>query len=414
MPTLTAVQIRNAKPKDKPYKLADSHGLYLHVATSGNKTWRYRYKIEGKESTFVMGEYPQMSLEQARKERADAREMVKKGINPAQERREIKQGAIEQKKAAREKTEHSFEAVALDWITQQKDRWSREHANAVRATLEADAFPILGGHPVDTITPPMVLQVVRKIEARDALEVAHKVLQRINAVLRFAVQTGLATYNPAADMRGVLKTRKVVHRAALGREDLPEFLRTLRDADIHDTTRLALKFTILTAARTGEVRGAIWDEINFDDAIWRIPAERMKMGSPHNVPLSKQAVAILERVARLYGQEGLIFPGIRDHNRQLSENTLLYGLYRMGYHSKATVHGFRAVFSTIANESGFEGDIIEKALAHEERNRVRSAYHRSEYLEQRKELMQWWADFLDQMETGADIVATGPGEGEAE
>ena len=404
MPTLTAVQIRNAKPKDKPYKLTDSHGLYLHVAPSGKKTWRYRYKIEGKESTFVMGEYPQMSLEQARKERADAREMVKMGTNPAQERREIKQGAFEQKRASREKREHSFEAVALDWISQQKERWSREHANAVLATLEADAFPLLGSHPVDTITPPMVLQVVRRIEAREALEVAHKVLQRINAVLRFGVQTGLAASNPAAEMRGVLKTRKVVHRAALNREDLPEFLRTLNVVDIHITTRLALKFTILTAARTGEVRGATWDEINFDDAIWRIPAARMKMASPHNVPLSDQAVEILGRVARLYGQEGLIFPGIRDHSRQLSENTLLYGLYRMGYHSRATVHGFRAVFSTIANESGFDGDVIEKALAHEERNRVRAAYHRSEYLEKRRALMQWWANFLDQMEAGADIV----------
>lgn len=404
MPTLTAVQVRNAKPKDKPYKLADSHGLYLHVAPSGKKTWRYRYKIEGKESTFVMGEYPQMSLEQARKERADAREMVKMGTNPAQERRDIKQGAIEQKRASREKKEHSFEAVALDWISQQKDRWSREHANAVRATLEADAFPILGSYPVDAITPPMVLQVVRRIEAREALEVAHKVLQRINAVLRFAVQTGLATYNPAADMRGALKTKKVVHRAALNREDLPEFLRTLNVVDIHITTRLALKFTILTAARTGEVRGATWDEIHLNDAIWRIPAARMKMASPHNVPLSEQAVEILGRVARLYGQEGLVFPGIRDHSRQLSENTLLYGLYRMGYHSRATVHGFRAVFSTIANESGFDGDVIEKALAHEERNRVRAAYHRSEYLEKRRALMQWWANFLDQMEAGADIV----------
>ena len=397
MAKLTAVKVKNAKPKNKPYKLTDGHGMYLHVATSGKKTWRYRYKIAGTESTFVLGEYPQMNLEKARKERIEAREKVKEGINPAQERRAVKQEAIAQVKAAQEIQQNSFEAVALEWIKQQKGRWSRDHANAVRATLEADAFPIIGSHSVDTITPPMILQVVRKIENRGALEIAHKVLQRMNAVLRYAVQAGLATYNPAADMKGVLKTRKVGHRAALSREEMPDFLRNLTKADIHITTKLALKFTILTAARSGEVRGATWDEINLDDAIWRIPPERMKMDSSHNVPLSKQARAILERAGNLYGHIGLIFPGIRDHSKQLSENTMLYALYRMGYHSRATVHGFRAVFSTIANESGFDGDVIEKALAHEERNRVRAAYHRSEYLDQRRKLMQWWADYLDKL-----------------
>jgi integrase len=404
MAKLTAVQVKNSKPKNKPYKLTDGQGMYLHVATSGKKTWRYRYKIAGTESTFVLGEYPQMSLEQARKGRIEAREQVKKGINPARERRAIMHDTIAQEKAAREIKLNSFEAVALEWIQQQKGKWSRDHANAVIATLEADAFPVLGGYAIDTITPPMILQVIRNIENRGALEIAHKVLQRTNAVLRYAVQTGRATYNPAADMRGVLKTRKVVHRAALGREEMPDFLRNLTKADIHATTKLALKFTILTAARSGEVRGATWEEINFDEAIWRIPADRMKMDTPHNVPLSKQAIAILKRMANMYGQAGLIFPGIRDHSKQLSENTMLYALYRMGYHSRATVHGFRAVYSTIANEAGFDGDVIEKALAHEERNRVRAAYHRSEYLEQRRKLMQWWADFLDQMEAGAEII----------
>lgn len=404
MAKLTALQVRNAKPVDKPYKLTDGHGLFLHVAESGKKTWRYRYRIAGTESTFVMGEYPQMSLEEARKARGSAREQVKQEINPAQGRREQKQEIVEKKKAAREIVLNSFETVALEWIRLQKDRWSRDHANAVRATLERDVFPLIGNHQVDTITPPMVLQVLRNIENRGALEIAHKVQQRMHAVFRYAVQTGKATFNPAADMRGVLKAKKVVHMAALKREELPEFLRKLTVADIHSTTRLALKFTMLTAARSGEVRGATWDEINLHSAIWRIPAERMKMDSSHNVPLSKQAMAILERMGKLFGQEGLVFPGIRQNSNQLSENTLLYALYRIGYHSKATVHGFRATFSTIANESGFDGDVIEKALAHEERNRVRAAYHRSEYIEQRKKLMQWWADFLDQMEAGAEII----------
>jgi integrase len=199
-------------------------------------------------------------------------------------------------------------------------------------------------------------------------------------------------------MKGVLKTRKVKHMTALCREELPEFLRTLSSGDIHTTTKLALQFTMLTAARSIEVRGATWDEIDLEEGLWKIPAERMKMDSPHNVPLSKQAVAVLERVSKMFGKNGFIFPGIRQGSKQLSENTMLYALYRLGYHSKATVHGFRATFSTIANESGFEGDVIEKALAHEQRNRVRAAYHRSEYLEQRREMMQWWGDLLNKME----------------
>lgn len=407
MAKLTAVQVRNAKPKNKPYKLSDGHGLYFHVAKSGNKTWRYRYKIEGRESTFILGEYPKMNLSAARKARGEARELVCQGINPAQQRKEQKQAAIARQREASEVSENCFEAVAFEWMSQQKERWSRDHANAVRATLERDAFPILGNLPVESIQPPMVLRVIRSIESRGALEIAHKVLQRMNAVFRYAVQTGKATYNPAADMKGVLKTRKVVHRAALSREEMPDFLKALSVADIHVTTKLALQFTILTAARSNETRGAVWEEIDLDEAIWRIPALRMKMTTPHNVPLSKQAVAILERVGNLYGREGYIFPGIRDHSKQLSENTMLYALYRLGYHSRATVHGFRAVFSTIANESGFDGDVIEKALAHEQRNKVRAAYHRSEYIEQRRKLMQWWADLLYHMEHGAEIIPIG-------
>jgi len=402
MSKLTAVQVRNAKPKSKPYKLTDGHGMFLHIAKSGKKTWRYRYRVAGKESTFVIGEYPQISLEQARGARTAAREQVKEGINPSRYRREKKQTITKEEEAARDLQKNTFEFIALEWIEQQRERWSRDHANAVLATLKADAFPSIGSMPIDTIIPPMVLQAVRNIENRGAFEIAHKVLQRINAVFRYSVQTGRVTYNPAADMKGVLKNRKVIHRAALTQKDLPEFLQTLARGDIHTTTRLALQFTILTAARSGETRGATWNEINLEEKLWKIPAKRMKMDIPHTVPLSRQAVAVLERIGKLYGNHGLIFPGIRDHSKQLSENTMLYALYRIGYHSRATVHGFRATFSTIANESGFDGDVIEKALAHEERNRVRAAYHRSEYLEQRRELMQWWADLLQRMEHGED------------
>ncbi|BCO08801.1 integrase [Desulfolithobacter dissulfuricans] len=404
MSKLTAIQVRNAKPKDKGYKLGDGHGMYLHVARSGKKTWRYRYKIAGKESTYVLGEYPLMNLKQARKAREKARELVKAGLNPAEERKKKRQKARTQPQVEKKPDRDSFEAIALEWISQQKDRWSREHAMAVRSSLAHDAFPALGHHRIDTITPPMVLQVIRTIENRGSLEIARKVLQRMNAVFRYAVQTGRATYNPAADMKGVLKTRKVTHMPALDARDLPEFLRKLTTSKLHVTTRLALKFTILTAARSGEVRGATWDEIDLDGAVWRIPAERMKMSVPHIVPLSKQAVAILERAGKLFGYTGYVFPGIRQDSKKLSSNTMLYAMHRLGYQGKATVHGFRAVFSTIANEAGFNPDAIERQLAHRERNQVRAAYHRSEYLEQRKEMMQWWADHLDYLEAGAEVI----------
>jgi integrase len=270
--------------------------------------------------------------------------------------------------------------------------------------LQKDVFPHFGNTPIEEITPPIILKVLRVIEKRGAYVIASKVLQRITAVLRYAVQTGLITSNPATEMKGVLKTRKVKHQPALKHTELPKFLQQLSKSDLHPTTQLALKFTILTAGRTGEIRGAKWSEIDFERALWEIPAKRMKMDSPHTVPLSQQSIAILKRIGAMWGETGFIFKGIRQESKQLSENTMLYAMYRLGYHGKATVHGFRATFSTIANESGFESDIIEKSLAHEERNAVRKAYNRSEYIEQRRKLMQWWADLLDQLEHGAEII----------
>lgn len=396
---LTAIQARNAKGKEKPYKLNDGKGLFLHIATSGKKTWRYRYELPpGKESTFVIGEYPVLSLEGARAERVALREMVKAGINPAEARRHEKQAVIEAQEEAKKEVENSFEAIALDWHRHQKDRWTAGHAEAVIKCLQRYAFESFGGLQVDRITPPMVLEVIRDIEAKGSLEMASKTLQRIGAVFRFAIQTGRATYNPAADMRGALKAKKVEHHKMISPDDLPEFLKALTAGDIHTTTKSAIQFTILTAARSGEVRGAIWKEIDLEKRLWSIPAERMKMRSPHTVPLSQQALAILNRMKIFHGDGGLVFPGIHYPEKPLSENTMLYALYRIGYHSKATMHGFRALFSTIANEAGFNPDAIERQLAHREKNAVRAAYHRSEYMPERIKMMQWWADYLQKLE----------------
>ena len=400
---LTAIQVRSAKAKEKPYKLTDGKGLFLHVATSGKKTWRYRFELPpGTESGIVIGEYPVMSLETARTERAAARELVKAGINPADARRQEKQAAMEAREAVKKVIENSFETISLDWHRHQKDRWTPGHAEAVIKSLERYVFKSLGGIPVDEITPPMVLEVIRAIEAKGSLEMASKTLQRIGAVFRFAVQTGRATFNPAADMRGALKAKKVEHHTMIPPEELPDFLKSLTAGDIHITTKCAIQFTILTAARSGEVRGATWAEIDSEKRLWSIPAERMKMRSPHTVPLSTQSLAILNRMKTLYGDKGFIFPGIHYPEKPLSENTMLYALYRIGYHSKATMHGFRALFSTIANETGFNPDAIERQLAHREKNAVRAAYHRSEYLLEREKMMQWWADHLQSLEYATD------------
>ena len=399
---LTAIQVRNAKPKEKAYKLTDNKGLFLHVATSGKKTWRYRFELAGTESTYVLGEYPVLSLEAARAERVTLRELVKAGINPADSRRLEKQEVIETKRAKKKLAENNFEAVAREWHQQQLGRWAPATAKAVLVCLERNALPFLQDKQVDQITPPMVLEALRAVEKRGALGIARKTIQAINGIMRYAVQTGKATYNPAADMRGVLRAQKVQHRTMMPPDELPDFLRALTTSDIHPTTKSAIQFTILTAARSGEVRGVTWAEIDLEKKLWSIPAERMKMQSPHTIPLSKQAVAILNRMQTIHGGRGHVFPGIHYPEKMLSENTMLYALYRIGYHSKMTMHGFRALFSTIANEAEFNPDAIERQLAHREKNAVRAAYHRSEYMPERIKMIQWWADHLHHLEYGTD------------
>ena len=399
MGKLTATKIRTLKRREKPYTIADGGGMSLHVPPTGTLSWRYRYRFNGRPTTLTLGKYPEMSLARARQEHQKARALLSEGINPTAERKRINLQKIKENEE-RHGGANCFRAIAEEFIEQQKEKWSCEHSRAVLKTLQNDAFPILGKFRVDTITPPQILEVIRKIEERGSYEVASKVLQRINAVCRYAVQTGRALYNPASEMKGVLKRRKVSHRAALDISELPEFLGKLSMSNEHIITKAALKFTIHTAARSGEVRYATWKEIDFREREWRIPGKRMKMGNPHTVPLADQMMELLyAMMAHSTGEDGYIFPGIKNPYRPLSENTMLYAMYRLGYHSRATVHGFRAVFSTIANEAGlFDKDAIERQLAHQERNRVRAAYHRSQYLVQRRDMMQWWADLLQRLE----------------
>jgi len=400
MPTdkLTDPKVRQAKPSDKPYKLFDGGGLFLLVQPGGSKLWRLKYRFGGKEKLLAIGSYDKrVSLKKAREERDKARDQLVEGIDP---------GAAKQKEkhAEQEQAENTFRAIALDWAETYGARWTESHRDQVVASLAANAFPALGDFPIKEITPPMVLEVIRAVEFRGALDVASRVLQRASAVFRYAIQTGRATYNPAADMKGVLKTRKVDHRAAISQTDLPDFLKKLDSYSGDPVTKLALRLIVLTFVRTGELRGARWEEFDLDQGEWRIPAERMKMRAPHIVPLSGQALAVIEELKPLTGQFELLFPSQRDQRKPISENTLLYALYRLGYHKRATVHGFRALASTILNETGFRPDVIERQLAHVERNKVRAAYHRSEYLEERRKMMAWWGAYIESSAKDQKVV----------
>jgi integrase len=400
MPTdkLTDPKIRQAKPADKPYKLFDGGGLFLLVQPGGSKLWRLKYRFGGKEKLLAIGSYDMgVSLKKAREERDKARGQLVEGIDPGASKKK-------EKYAEREKAENTFRAIALSWAETYGARWTESHRARVVASLEKDAFSALGDLPVKEITPPMVLGVIRTVESRGALDVASRVLQRTNAIFRYAIQTGRAIYNPAADMKGVLKTRKAEHRSTISRGELPDFLKKLDSYSGDLITKLALRLIVLTFVRTGELRGARWEELDIDQREWRIPAERMKMRSPHIVPLSPQALAVIEELRPLTGQFDLLFPSQRDQQRPISENTLLYALYRLGYHKRATVHGFRALASTILNETGFRPDVIERQLAHVERNKIRAAYHRSEYLEERQKMMDWWGACIESMANEQKVV----------
>lgn len=396
---LSDTQIRRSKPKDKPFKLSDSGGLFLHIQPTGAKYWRLAYRFANKQKTLALGIYPQIPLAKARDKRIEAKSLLENGIDPA---------IVMSKKARKNReianTNNSFEAIAREWHEQQKGAWSENHAKRVLSSLENDVFPDIGVLPIQDVKPPMVLSVLKKIENRDALGVAAKVLQRCKAVFRYAVQTGRTEQNPVTDLQGVLKTRKVVHRTALKKSELPDFLEKLKSYDGNTVTRLALKLILLTFVRTNELRGATWDEFDLGNAEWQIPAERMKMRSEHVVPLSLQAVEALQELKQITGKHDLVFASERSWKKSISENTMLYAMYRMGYHGIATVHGFRATASTILNESGFKPDVIERQLAHVERNKVRAAYHRSEYLEDRTKMMQWWADYIDGLQNSNNVV----------
>ncbi len=394
---LTDLAIRNAKPKDKPYKLADGGNLFLLVQPNGSKWWRYAYRFHGKQKLLALGSYPEATLAEAREKHAAAHKQVANGIDPSEVKKEAKRTAMLN-------AENSFESVAREWHEKKCNVLQPRYAGFLLRRLEADIFPKLGYRPIKDITPPELLGVIRLIEKRGAIEVAHRALKACGLIFMYGIATGRAEHNPAADLQGALKTMKKEHFAHLKEDELPEFLQKLETYQGMRQCQLAVKLLMLTFVRTVELRGALWSEIDFDKAEWRIPPERMKMRRPHIVPLSKQAILILKELKLMNGNWDFVFPNPYKPVKCMSENGVLNVIYRMGYKGRVTGHGFRHTASTILNEQGFNRDHIERQLAHVETNKVRGVYNHAEWLPQRRKMMQTWADYLDAAQHSKDVL----------
>jgi integrase len=385
---LSDAKIRNAKPRPKPYKLTDGEGMFLLIHPNGSKYWRLKFRYRGRERILALGVYPDVGIAEAREWRAQARKALAAGNDPA----ELKQVA---KRQAVLKNEHGFEFIAREWHEKRKHEWKPNSAKTVLTRLEMHVFPKLGDRPIAAITAPDILAMLRVVENRGALDTAQRLMQMCGQIFMYAIATGRAERNPVPDLRGALKTPVAKHHAYLKATELPEFLEKLQAYDGHHQTKLALRLLLLTFVRTTELRAAEWTEFDLEKAEWRIPAERMKMKEQHLVLLSSQAVEALRELHEHTGKRQYLFPNLHNPKTFMSENTMIFALYRMGYHSKATGHGFRSTASTILNEHGFHADVIERQLAHTERNPVRAAYNHAQYLPERRKMMQWWADHLD-------------------
>ena len=396
---LTDTAIRNAKPGDKAQKLYDEGGLFLLLNPNGAKWWRFKYRLEGKEKLLSFGTYPEVSLKEAREKREQARKHVAAGIDPSEHRKAHK--AAKQGEAA-----NSFEVVAREWLAKFSPNWVSSHTDKIKRRLERDIFPWIGTKPIADVTAPELLTCLRRVESRGAIETAHRIVQNCGQIFRYAIATGRAERDPAADLRGALPPVKEKHHASItDPKAIGELLRAISGYRGTFVTACALRLAPLVFVRPGELRKAEWTEIDLEAAEWRIPAARMKMREQHIVPLSSQAVAIFRELHALTGRGKFIFPGARTNGRPMSENTITAALRRLGYSGDdMTGHGFRSMASTLLNEQGWHRDAIERQLAHAERNAVRAAYNYAEHMPERKRMMQAWADYLEKLTAGADVI----------
>lgn len=397
---LTDTTAKKAKPADKPYKLADSGGLYLAVMPEGGKLWRWKYRFGGREKLMAVGKYPQVSLAQARELHADARRLLAAGVDPMARRKS-------EKTAEREQAENAFETIARSWIEHWREDKSARHVDSTSRRLDANILPYLGKLPINQIAAPDIVSMVRAIEQRGAKDVAKRALETTGQIFRYAIAHGYAQRNPATDIkpRDVLKATQKSNYARVAAKDLPDLLRQIEVYQGTHVTRLAMKLMALTFVRTGELIAAKWSEIDVDAKRWDIPAERMKMRTPHIVPLSRQTIEVLEALATTTGKSDWIFPGDRNPKKPMSNNTILKALERMGYKGRMTGHGFRGVASTLLHEQGYDHQHIELQLAHAPRNAVSAAYNHALYLQPRAQMMQDWADYLEQLQKKSKVIS---------
>lgn len=397
-PPLTDSAIKVAKPKDKPYKLADGQGLYLEVMPSGSKLWRLKYRHSDKEKRLALGAYPTVPLQKARQRREEARQQLAEGIDPGEQKKAVRQ--------ARKAEGLTFEALAREWYTYNAPRWAESTAYKAKLYLENDLIPGIGSRPVAGITRPDLVELVRKVEARGTLNAAGKIRQWLHQIFRYGLARGVVETNPATDLDVVAAPAKATrHHPHAPFAELPDLLERLEATRLHTLTRWAIRLLILTAVRPGELRAAPWAEFDLDAATWTIPKERMKARRPHLVPLPRQAVAILRELQEVTGRYALLFPGQQNPERPMSENTINKALRLMGYEGRQTGHGFRHLLSTELNGRGYNRDWIERQLAHGDADEIRDTYNHATYLEQRREMMQAWADSVDALCAGANVVS---------
>lgn len=392
---LNARQVDTAKPKDKIYKLADGGGMYLQINVNGSKYWRMKYRFAGKEKKLSFGTYPDVSLSDARSRREDARKTLAAGNDPG----ELKKAEQLAKKMS---IENTFESIATEWYRAKVQGWSKSYADYVDRAFQNNVFPFIGSRPVNEIKPLELLSVLQRIEKRGAPELASKVRQRCGEVFRYAIVTGRAEYNPAPDLASALQGYEKRHYPFLQSSELPEFLNKLSEYTGSFITLQATRLLMLTGLRTVELRMAEWSEIDFDNHIWEIPKTRMKMKRAHLVPLSHQSLEALHQLKQITGRYQLIFSGRNDVNKPMSEASINMVLKRVGYDKRATGHGFRHTMSTILHEQGFNTSWIEMQLAHTDKNSIRGIYNHAQYLEGRREMMQWYADYIDNLATGPE------------
>jgi integrase len=394
---LSTAKIQNSPPQKKTARLFDGRGLYLEIAPTGSRWWRFKYRFAGKEKRISLGVYPDVGLKKARDRRDEMRRLVADGIDPSAARKQEKLMALD---AAL----NTFEAVAREWFEKHSPNWEASYSKKLLARLEANIFPWLGHRPIRDIKAPELLSVLRRVESRGVLETAHRLMNYCGNIYRYAVATGRTERDISADLRGALPPSTPRHHASVTEpRDVAALLRAIDGYRGSNVTRYALQLAPLVFVRPGELRKAEWIEIDLEAGEWRIPAERMKMKAKHIVPLSMQAVAILRALQPLTGKGRYVFPGARSHERCMSENTVNGGLRRLGWSgSEMTGHGFRSMASTLLNEQGWNRDAIERQLAHSERNSIRAAYNYAEHLPERRRMMQAWSDYLETLKRRPD------------